>query len=429
MQSFYGADPARIAACAEALCCLLKSNPSPAEWVFVEGQTSKNDCAFRWLRAYGVKHVFVKIGKAQERIFLERVLWNIGAAQTSAGKICFLDADILFRNGDWLLNVDRELDLRDVVQPFETMEREDAPGKKYVSLGKTLLNGTDFDKSCGHAGLGLAVTRKCFDMLKGFEPAVTLDDIWTWTRILGEDKFRAKARWMPCGLPPRQRKGLPVDVGYAENQCLHVGEVGGKYKVLTDIWKGRIDSLADLFKYDAGKPDALPEWNMESKTARAVRAAVCSAYSDKSVVDGNAAYFDAAERIYGKIDGGHQLVVCAEFEPSYQFRMKDFLERVRKFRKSCADDCIFVVFSDETGFGDEVDVVVPKDSEFNCSRPWMQCGRRDLEFPAGCSIVWLDQEDIIPEKFSFVRFDGGVRKFSELGNFIRLGCKQNMFES
>lgn len=418
VQSFYGIDPGRIAACSDALCRMLKSKPLPVDWVFVEGQMSKRRCAFSWLQSYGVKYVFVKLGKAQEHIFLERVLWNIGAAETDAVKLCFMDADIWFRNDDWLFNVDRELDNYDVVQPFETAELEDSPGRKYTSLAKTLWDPAGFEKSCGHAGLGLAMTRKCFGMLRGFEPAVTLDDIWTWTRILGEETFRIKRRWMPCRLPAEQRNGLPVDVGYARNECFHVGEKGGKYKILTDVWKNRIDGLSDIFEYDARNPSMLPQWKTKSKVAMTIKTALCSVYSGESD-DGMKAYFDAAEKIYGKIGSSHSLVVCTAFRQSYQFRTADFIKRVEKFRNSCQDDVIFTVFSDETGFEDIVDIVVPFNSAFDPEKPWLQCKRKDLEFPDRCSVIWLDETDKFPEKFSVIRFDG-VRRFSELGNFLKI---------
>ena len=77
---------------------MLQANPLPKHWVFVEAQRNKNQAVFAWLKSYGVKYIFRKYSEDSEGLLLKTALWNIGAANTTADKLLFVDSDIVFCN-------------------------------------------------------------------------------------------------------------------------------------------------------------------------------------------------------------------------------------------------------------------------------------------------------------------------------------------
>ena len=80
IQCFYGTDISRIRATTQALEFNLQMTAKPSTWVFVECQRKKSECAFQWLKRYGVKYVFVQMKPENEGIMLKHPLWNIGVA-------------------------------------------------------------------------------------------------------------------------------------------------------------------------------------------------------------------------------------------------------------------------------------------------------------------------------------------------------------
>lgn len=50
IQAFFGTDISRIAATTRALQVMLKANPMPKDWIFVEAQESKSLATFGWLK-------------------------------------------------------------------------------------------------------------------------------------------------------------------------------------------------------------------------------------------------------------------------------------------------------------------------------------------------------------------------------------------
>ena len=102
IQCFFGTDEDRIQASTLALLFMSLSNPKPEEWVFVEAQKSESDAKFRWLSQYGAKYIFVKIRSERENYFIKEQLWNIGARNSNAKFLAFVDSDVAYSNADWL---------------------------------------------------------------------------------------------------------------------------------------------------------------------------------------------------------------------------------------------------------------------------------------------------------------------------------------
>ena len=102
VQCFYGTDIARIRATTQAIEFNLQMTRKPRTWVFVEAQKSKADCAFNWVKNYGIKHIFVKITSDSDGILLKNPLWNKGADYCVEDRLCFLDSDVVMCNSDWV---------------------------------------------------------------------------------------------------------------------------------------------------------------------------------------------------------------------------------------------------------------------------------------------------------------------------------------
>jgi len=105
IQCHFGTDKDRIKATKRALEFMLKSNPLPKEWIFVECQENKKDAKFSYLAKKGIKYIFKKATKRSRGIFLKCALWNIGAHKAKCNNLAFIDADFMFCKSDWLNSV------------------------------------------------------------------------------------------------------------------------------------------------------------------------------------------------------------------------------------------------------------------------------------------------------------------------------------
>ena len=99
IQCFYGTDISRIRATTQAMEFNLQMTAKPSTWVFVECQRKKSDCAFQWLKRYGVKYMFVQMKPENEGIMLKNPLWNIGVANCT-DKIVHIKDGIIGRIED-----------------------------------------------------------------------------------------------------------------------------------------------------------------------------------------------------------------------------------------------------------------------------------------------------------------------------------------
>lgn len=259
IQCFYGTDIARIRATTQALEFNLQMTAKPSTWVFVECQRKKSDCAFQWLKRYGVKYVFVQMKPENEGIMLKHPLWNIGVANCTESKLCFVDSDVVMCNSDWIKKAAHEFDSYDVLslashqycQADENCKLYETIGYKWVSTGKV-------DK--GHVGFTLGLTRKTFKEIGGLDPAIILDDIHTYHKILGDEAFKFFEEWTkPFDLPSDRKFGYNLELGYADNVACHVwhGDAPSKYDDLTKLMvTSGVKSMSDIFDYSRG--DTLP---------------------------------------------------------------------------------------------------------------------------------------------------------------------------
>ena len=404
IQCFYGTDIARIRATTQALEFNLQMTAKPSTWVFVECQRKKSDCAFQWLKRYGVKYVFVQMKPENEGIMLKHPLWNIGVANCTESKMCFVDSDVVMCNSDWIKKAAPEFDSYDVLslashqycQADENCKLFETIGYKWVSTGKV-------DK--GHVGFTLGLTRKTFNLIGGLDPAVILVDIHVYHKILGDDAFKSFEKWYkPFDLPADRKFGYNVELGYADNISCHVfhGDAPSKYDDLTKLMVASgVKSMSDIFDYSRG--DELPAWKTNTAKGMALRNTILKYYEhvkknelaeDKQPdFDLVGEYRSEMKRLLGEPDEKHPLFVCTVVKDRFGLKLEDFT----KFSDMVEDKFIgakvqpvVLFFTDckKYDFKDEGFNVVPI-KNYNPEDEFAQCLRKDLKYPKNVVIYYI----------------------------------------
>ena len=402
IQCFYGTDVARIRATTQALEFNLQMTAKPSTWVFVECQRKKSECAFQWLKKYGVKYVFVQMKPENEGIMLKHPLWNIGVANCTESKLCFVDSDVVMCNSDWIEKASTEFDSHDVLslashqycQADENCKLYETIGYKWVSSGRV-------DK--GHVGFTLGLTRKMVNLIGGqLDPAIILDDIHTYHKILGDDAFKSFEEWTkPFDLPPDRKFGYNVELGYADNIACHVwhGEAETKYDDLTKLLVASgVKSINDIFDFS----EQLPAWKEFSSKCMVLKQTIEKYYKhvkenefveDKQPFDIVGEFRSGMKKAMGEPDEKHPLFVCTVVKDGFGLRLEDFT----KFRNRVEDRFIeakvqpvVLFFTDckKYDFKDEGFNVVPI-KNYNPEDEFAQCMRKDLKYPKNVVIYYI----------------------------------------
>ena len=423
IQCFYGTDIARIRATTQALEFNLQMTAKPSTWVFVECQRRKSECAFQWLRRYGVKYVFVQMKPENEGIMLKHPLWNIGVANCTESKLCFVDSDVVMCNSDWIKKAASEFDSYDVLslashqycQASDDCKLYETIGYRWVSTGKV-------DK--GHVGFTLGLTRKMFNLIGGhLDPAIILDDIHAYHKILGDEAFKSFEKWYkPFDLQPDRKFGYNVELGYVDNIACHVwhGDAPSKYDDLTKLMVASgVKSMSDIFDYSRG--DILPAWKTNTAKGMALSKTILKYYEhmkNNELVEDKQPDFDLVgeyrsemKRLLGEPDEKHPLFICTVVKDRFGLKLEDFT----KFRNLVEDKFmgakvhpVVLFFTDckKYDFKDEGFNVVPI-KNYNPEDEFSQCLRKDLKYPKNvviyyipfgltdfCSDIWIPDERI-----------------------------------
>ena len=338
IQCFYGTDIARIRATTQALEFNLQMTRKPSTWVFVECQRKKSDCAFQWLKRYGVKHVFVQMKPENEGIMLKHPLWNIGVENCVESRLCFVDSDVVMCDSDWVEKAaaafDSGMDVLSLAshqycQADDTCRLFNTIGHKWNTEKKT---------SGGHVGFTLGLTRKTFNKLGGLQPAIILDDIHLFHRIVGDAKFKSFERWTkPFPLSPSESYGMNLEVGFADNIACHVwhGGTEAKYNEITKLLvAANLKSLSDIVDYSFKNVNMLPIWRPTAKTsATKVALDEYASYVKKYELVEEKPEFDIVEvfhsqmkSLMGEPDDKHPLFVCTVVKDGFGLGLDDFVK-------------------------------------------------------------------------------------------------------
>jgi len=111
--------------------------------------------------------------ESEDKVFFKENLWNLAAAHAIADKLLFIDADLYYKDPNWLDIICSSLDEYDVVQPFDVANWEMRSGEVNPTVRKpswfnAILNGGAPVSETYHPGFGFAMTRKHFDAIGGF---------------------------------------------------------------------------------------------------------------------------------------------------------------------------------------------------------------------------------------------------------------------
>ena len=404
IQCFYGTDIARIRATTQALEFNLQMTAKPSTWVFVECQRKKSECAFQWLKGYGVKYVFVQMKPENEGIMLKHPLWNIGVANCTESRLCFVDSDVVMCNSDWVKKASVVFDSSCDVLSLASHQYYQADEKCAIheSIGYKWVSNFKADK--GHVGFTLGLTRKTFNLIGRLEPAIILDDIHAYHRILGDREFKSFEQWYkPFDLPSDRKSGFNVELGYADNIACHIwhGDAPSKYDDLTKLMVASgVKSMSDIFAYPKG--DELPTWKTSTTKGLALRNTILRYYehvkkydleTDKPEFDIVGEYRSEMKRLLGEPDEKHPLFVCTVVKDRFGLKLDDFT----KFRDMVENKFlgakvqpVVLFFTDCRKYdfkSDEFNVVPIKN--YNPEDEFAQCMRKDLKWPKNVIIYYV----------------------------------------
>ena len=103
--------------------------------------------------------------------FYKENLWNLAAKKASGDSLIFIDADVIYKNPNWVTNVEEALNHCDVLQPFTKAVWLDEFGsleRDRIPCTDNLISGENINLNLGHPGFGWAITKKAFDKIGGW---------------------------------------------------------------------------------------------------------------------------------------------------------------------------------------------------------------------------------------------------------------------
>lgn len=229
VQCFYGLDKARIIAVTKAMQHMLRSDPMPAEWIFVEAQKKKDEAQFAWLENYGIKHKFIKTTAKHDDIPLKSALWNIGADEAKHENLAFLDADCWLRDLSWAEAAAPVLEECDFCSLSEVCIYSEKPDNKIPSVAakwkQTCEASSTEDMSnisFGHCGFTLGAKKAAFNAVGKMATLPVLEDIHFWSRVFGSSHFYNRRDLLLWDSKQIEKPAREFTVGCVQGECIHV---------------------------------------------------------------------------------------------------------------------------------------------------------------------------------------------------------------
>ena len=417
IQAFFGTDIARITATSRALQVMLQANPLPKHWVFVEAQRNKNQAVFAWLKSYGVKYIFRKYSEDSEGLLLKTALWNIGAANTTADKLLFVDSDVVFCNQAWLNSASTALDNFDVISPAGWCYYEASSARKSLveSIGhKVHASGESIFK--GHIGFSIGMTRDAYNIYGRFEAFNLHDDVWFWTRIFGTDLYPENLGWIPYKPTDDMRYGLPFRVGSTDECCCHLDHGDNiKYKLFGYVSYLATSKPFEDISYDKSDIESLPTW-ASTKLGKSVRLAfdkISSAVNVSSDIKQQAQdiLLEARKEVYGEIDEQHPLIIMTAYVPDFKHKSIDaVLEHKSQLEAASRQPFTYVCITDAISTDDAssrgLDCIPFSSIRIRSNRQlWpAEARRRDIRIPKAAIVKWIDMYAPVPKSLDFSRY-------------------------
>ena len=422
VQCFFGTDIKRIIATTRAIEFNLQMSPRPREWVFVECQFREDDCAFKWVQRYGIKHKFVKMDSQTDGILIKHALWNIGVSELNSEicNFCFVDSDVVMCDSDWLAKSEEQFKKYDVLSlsAFNYYEvNEHMPIQETIGHSWSVANNNGNHPHCGfHLGL----TRKAYDSLGGLMPSIILDDVMTYTKICGKKNMGNLKNWALPYSKNENENGFDLRLGYVDTISCHIwhGDDMAKYNAITSFLREvGIGSNDELFEYEVG---GLPRWR-NGRFFTSINNAILRYYSadaELNIMD----MFIANMNLGGftKQMRKTYAVTCIEsgfgvdLDSIVKFRNEIEL-RLWKFNP------IVVVITDVKLSEDEISEnglnIVPISPMLPCN--YEQMKRKDLDFSLGSELVFVPFGKKVRGKICILNEGDEDLKFSD-GTYLTL---------
>lgn len=277
IQCFYGLSKDRIIATTKAMQHMLRSNPFPSEWIFVEAQHSYDHIQFKWLENYGAKHIFIKTTTKHDDIPLKSALWNIGAKEAKYQNLAFVDADCWFKNTNWTTDAASAIEEYDFCSLSDVCIYNEKPDNRLQSIGNRWLKCKDTATSSGncqvkfgHCGFTLGAKKRTFEAVGKMPTLPVLEDIYLWSKIFGSRYFYNNTSNLLWNTKDIQKQRQKFNVGSAVGECVHVFHGDYMLRKYADILN--VAKLVQFEPFQGIKYDknGLPWWD-NSKTGKFMR--------------------------------------------------------------------------------------------------------------------------------------------------------------
>ena len=401
---FYGLDKKRITATFKAIFKLFNCKFLPQDIVFVEAQHKKDDAVFSWTKQYGVKYKFAKAPLASDGLMLKTALWNIGAQMTNAGKLCFIDSDVVFENGSWLKTVDEAFNKYDVLSLAGWCKYENDPNGRGAieSIGHKIMSSNETIFS-GHPGLTLGMTRLAYEMYGKFEAFVKHADVWIWQKICGSDNYKDIVGYTPYKTS-KIRHGLPVNVGSTEETCIHLDHGYAHHNDYFAYGYITYNYVSHPFA-EIDYTNEIPVW-AKTEEAEVVRRCVKNLQNEHLDFGNNIQLIEDFYLIeFHKVlkPSNKHLVVVSIFKPDFKHKDPAIVLKHKQQITSmlCGRNFTYVCFSNIPVDGiDCIPHSLKQDEEMTPENIKKTIYRKDVKYPKGSHVVYAGINDkLIPAMF------------------------------
>ena len=258
--SYWGTSKTRMEVTAKAMKYLAQMNPMPRV-VFVEGAVN-NVYHFPSLSKCGFSYVPVSLAdECFRNLFVKEILWNVGVQQIlTAGvpikKLVYLDSDCAFVDQMSFQEINRALDLYDVISPMRAAyyADTDADSAKYGMLHSTGYNVLKAAKKSGWPGFSVAMTTEFLAQYFNYQipcSGLGFGDCIFWYLLTARNQMRSFSR-IPYSIIKLQKYVLPttVRIGYADTVLMHLYHgsiIDRQYKVKCRLMQRAIrEPFSDL---------------------------------------------------------------------------------------------------------------------------------------------------------------------------------------
>ena len=381
----------------------------PSTWIFVECQKNESDCAFGWLKNYGIIHKFVKMDEDSECLFLKQPLWNIGASSCSESRLCFVDSDVVLCESNWLEKADAEFRKGKDVLSLAAFQYYQHDEKRHLieTIGRKWVHRR---QASAHGGFTIGMTRSAFEEMGGFDASLILDDIHTYYKLFGRMFRKWFEKWLcQIQLPKDRITGYNLNLGYVDTVACHIwhGDHKSKYDELTKFIRHTgMKSIYEIVEWD-DRNISIPKWKSDSRSL-AMRNTLKKWYSSDEKVNLIEEYDRQMETICGTPDKLYVFTVVKDGFGVDIDRFKKFRDDVEmKYNRFHPIVCFFTDANLDFSAND-INAIPLKD--YDPDNEFTQCQRDDLNANPGSIGLYIPVDNDISKLSPSIWIQNGIVK-------------------